>query len=253
MPGKRISLTILMMSGLVATGAMAQEEDQDAAESYLYATYMKCSLNGQDRVDELVAKHQDPIYAQAVKDGEITSAFWIGHHTGGKWRRIRAFSAPSLGALLDAQDAIGDRIDATSKKAQQEIGAICSSHDDYIWKAEAGSSGENPGPASFSVYYVCNESKEERADEIMKKDFAPIFDRYVAEGKLGSWGWLSHWVGGKYRRLQIMSGPDHKSLLNTRNELLEEIYGEDSKAGEEFTEICGSHADYMWDIKSAAP
>jgi hypothetical protein len=75
----------------------------------------------------------------------------------------------------------------------------------------------------------------------------------VKAGKLTSWGWQSHWVGGKYRRLQTMTGSDHKSLLKARGELIEEMYAEDSKAGEEFTDICGSHSDYMWNIQIETP
>lgn len=44
---------------------------------------------------------------------------------------------------------------------------------------------------------------------------------------------------------------DHKSLLKVRSELFEEMYAEDSAVGEEFTEICGSHSDYMWDVMGA--
>ena len=44
-----------------------------------------------------------------------------------------------------------------------------------------------------------------------------------------------------------MSASDHKALLKARGELLDEMYADENKAGEEFTEICGSHTDYMWD------
>ena len=94
---------------------------------------------------------------------------------------------------------------------------------------------------------------EELADEIFAKDFGPVFDKYVAEGKLTSWGRSSHWVGGKYRRLQTMTVANHKALLNARAELIEEMYSEDNKPGIEFNQICGSHSDYMWNIKNETP
>lgn len=62
-------------------------------------------------------------------------------------------------------------------------GKICKAHDDYIWAVEAGSFGKTRGKAGFSVYDQCDESQEERADEIFKKDFAPLFDKYVAAGR----------------------------------------------------------------------
>ena len=48
---------------------------------------------------------------------------------------------------------------------------------------------------------------------------------------------------------------DHKTQLNTRNELIATVFGaEEMEAiGEEFTDICGSHSDYMWDIQHEKP
>ena len=77
---------------------------------------------------------------------------------------------------------------------------------------------------------------------------APIFDKLVDEGKLTSWGWASHEVGGWYRKLQTMTGPDHKSVLKARAEGLAAVYAEGNKLGEELTEICGTHSDYMWNV-----
>jgi hypothetical protein len=83
--------------------------------------------------------------------------------------------------------------------------------------------------------------------------FAPIPDKFVEDGKFTGWGWNSHWVGGKYRRLQTLTGTHHKSLLAARGELIEAMYPEDSEVGMEFTSICGSHEDYMWDIVVETP
>jgi hypothetical protein len=45
-----------------------------------------------------------------------------------------------------------------------------------------------------------------------------------------------------------MTGADHKSLLNARNEAIDAIYADDNELGAEFSDICGPHVDYMWDI-----
>jgi hypothetical protein len=89
----------------------------------------------------------------------------------------------------------------------------------------------------------------------MAKNFGPIYDQAVADGKLTSWGWSQHWVGGKYRRLLTMTAADHKSLLNTRNALIEAAFDAEGmeEIGTEFTDICGSHSDYMWDIEHEKP
>ena len=46
-----------------------------------------------------------------------------------------------------------------------------------------------------------------------------------------------------------MTAPDMKSLMKARGESIEAIYEEESEAGEEFSDICGPHVDYMWDIQ----
>ena len=81
-----------------------------------------------------------------------------------------------------------------------------------------------------------------------KEHAAPILNKLVEEGKLTSWGWSAHDVGGRFRKLQTMTGSDHKSVLAARAEALEAIYADDNAAGVELTDICGAHVDYMWDI-----
>jgi hypothetical protein len=244
----------IMLAGLVALSTSAVAQEEEGPSMYTYATYFYCDVTGQERADEIVKSTNAPVYDQMVKEGKMSAWGWLAHHTGGKWRRIQYHQAPSVEALLDAQEEMGKRLDAATDGApDNEFGKICNAHDDYIWAVEAGSASKARGEAGFSVYYQCDESQEERADEIFKKDFAPLFDKYVAAGKFTSWGWQSHWVGGKYRRLQTMTATSHKALLKARGELLDEMYADDNKAGEEFTKICGSHTDYMWDIQLETP
>ncbi|MBT8055039.1 MAG: hypothetical protein HKN57_07275 [Xanthomonadales bacterium] len=243
----------IVIIGLAAVAGSALAQEEEAATSFTYATYFYCDAAGQERVDEIVKTQNAPVYDQMVKDGVITGWGWLAHHTGGKWRRIQYYQAPTVDGLLDAQAEIDKRFTALGDTGDAEFGKICRSHDDYIWEAKSGSSGEGRGEAGFSVYYGCDQSREMRADEIVAKDFAPLFDKYVAAGKFTSWGWSSHSVGGEFRRLQTMTAKDHKSLLKARNEMIDEMYAEGSKAGEEFASICGSHVDYMWDIQLETP
>jgi len=245
-------ISVLLCLVLSSFGAWAQDEDE-GTKNFTYATYFYCDVTQQERADEIVKADNAPVYDQLVKEGVITAWGWMAHHTGGKWRRVQYYQAPSVDGLLDAQAEMNKRLDAAGGDADNEFGKICNSHEDYIWEVEAGSAGDGRGEAGFSVYYTCDESKEERADEIWKKDFAPILNKYVADGKFTSWGWSSHWVGGSYRRLQTMTAKDHKSLLAARAELIESMYGNDSTVGAEFSAICGSHSDYMWDIEMETP
>jgi len=50
-----------------------------------------------------------------------------------------------------------------------------------------------------------------------------------------------------------MTAPSHKALLEARDGLIEAMYGDDNATGAEFTEICSSHSDYMWDIQIETP
>jgi hypothetical protein len=212
------TIILVVCLAAVAGTALAQEAEE-APSVFTYATYFYCDVTGEDRVDEIMKTQNAPVYDQLVKEGVISGWGWLTHHTGGKWRRIQYYQASSVAALLDAQTEMGKRLDGVDEAADKDFGKICNAHDDYIWEVESGSSGDTRGDAGFSVYYKCEESKEERADEIFAKDFGPIFDKYVADGKLTSWGWSSHWVGGAYRRLQTMTAANHKDLLKARAEL----------------------------------
>jgi hypothetical protein len=248
----RYMKTAIVIFVLACFACTVQAQEAEQPTMFTYATYFYCDVTGQDRVDEIVKKENAPVYDQMVKEGLISGWGWLAHHTGGKWRRIQYYQAPTVAALLDAQTEMEKRFQAAGDD-DMEFGKICNAHDDYIWEVESGSSGKKRGAAGFSVYYRCDESKEERADEIFAKDFGPMLDKYVADGKLASWGWSSHWVGGAFRRLQTMTASDHKTLLAARAELIDEMYAENSKAGEEFGAICGSHSDYMWDIQLETP
>ena len=100
----------------------------------------------------------------------------------------------------------------------------------------------------ISVCFSCKITDETRADKIMKENFAPVLDKLVEEGKLTSWGWQSHVVGGWFRRLHTLTAADFETLLDARTEALSTTYAEDNAAGSEFAGICGGHQDYLWGI-----
>jgi hypothetical protein len=237
---------------------MAQEEEDEGPASYIYSTYHYCTSAGQDAADEVYEKNNKPIYDKMLAEGKITAYGWLAHHTGGQWRRVGYYAAPTLEALLDAGDAFGEAAEAADPDgtAGDAFAAACPNHDDYIWgSANVGTGTAERGPAGFSVYFICDETNEARADEIMATNFAPIYDKAVADGKLTSWGWSEHWVGGKYRRLLTTTASDHKALMKARNELIEAAFDAEGmeEVGDEFTTICGSHTDYMWDIVHEKP
>lgn len=233
----------------LAGAALAQEKP---SESYIYATYFKCDVTLQERADEIVMQLDKPLWDAAIADSSVAGWGWLTHQTGGQWRRAQYFRAGSIDALLAVQKKVGDQVDAKNKKLATEFGKICNSHDDYIWRAVAGKGNERArGGASFSVYYTCDQTREGEADALVKTVFAPMYDRMVAEGALKSWGWNEHVVGAQYRRLATITAADVTALLKARAAIVAEM--EKNPLSRTFDSICGSHADYIWEIRSEVP
>ena len=127
-----------------------------------------------------------------------------------------------------------------------EFSGACPRHDDYLWQVVDGKSGDKRGKVGFSVYFMCDIMREGRADEIMAARGKPFLDKMVDDGKLESWGWQTHVIGGKVRKLQTMTAKDLPTLIAARTEAIQSMYPDDSAMGAEFAEICGTHVDYIW-------
>ena len=253
----KIIKVVAVAAGLTALtlACVAQEEEDEGPLAFTYASYFYCDNGPVSRVDELVAEDADRMDG-FVEAGTLSSWGWLAHHTGGQWDRIFYFQADTPDALLDGLEAIQDRGDDEEEDAEDEgpgFSDICPRHDVYIWSVDNGSQGEGRGEAGFSVYHTCDINREERADELVDEHIAPILNQFVEDGKLTSWGWSSHVVGGRFRKLQTMTAADVKSLLAVRGEVIDAIYAEDNEAGVEFSEICGPHVDYIWDIVHETP
>jgi hypothetical protein len=103
-----------------------------------------------------------------------------------------------------------------------------------------------PQPVGFATYYECDQTQEARADTIVTEVFASVFDRLLSEGKIVSWFWNAHQVGGKWRRLGGFYASDMTALFEARAEILQEIQQNHPDDGAEFNSICYSHDDYVW-------
>ena len=246
---KMLKGAALLQSCLFLTVSGTAQAAEEPEEVFVYGTYYVCDVTQQERADEIFDKANKPVYDAAVADGTLSGYSYYAHHTGGKWRRGVFSVAGSIDALLDAQDKVGDQIDAKNEKLSTEFSKICNKHDDYIWRSVAGNAGtSDPGKAVFSTYYVCD-SRESQADALVKQVFAPVYDKLVADGALTSWGYLEHIVGGHIRRVATMSAADMKSLMAARSQLNEALT--DNPLGDTFTQICDAHDDYMWEVKAS--
>ncbi|MCW8872414.1 hypothetical protein ACFL33_00120 [Pseudomonadota bacterium] len=244
-----LGITALALAIGAPTGLVAQEaENKD--ETYIYATYFYCNTGTEDKADELVKKNMVPIYDAAVADGTIKAWGWMSHRMGGKWRRILYRTAGSIDGLLSAEETISKRMDEAMGGADDGFDNYCSAHDDYLWQAVAGGDGSaKRGKVGISVYHVCSMADEDRIDELFKKVSQPLLEKAAKEGKLSSWGWNSHVVGGQYRRLETMTGPDYSTLMKARAEIIAGIYADGNNADAiELDKLCTSHTDYLWDI-----
>ena len=213
-----------------------QAQNSAPSTAYVYVSYFQCDPAGEARADEIIARNFKPHYDAAVEGGNLVSWSWLAHFVGGEWRRAHVIAATNMDDLLDSSGALGEIIEETTPEAGRAFTEVCSRHIDYIWESVPGVGlgsgivGGRRGGAGFSMYFTCDLSREERADELMSEVFAPAYNRQVESGGLVSWGWLKHNVGGPWRRLLTMTG-----------------------AFREFSSICNSHEDYLWDIKLETP
>lgn len=242
-----IGLSTLALA-MAAPLAVIADNHEDEDETYIYATYFNCDSSMFEALDAETEKHVAPVYDAAVKDGTLGGWGWLAHHTGGHWNRLFYHVSDSLNGLLEAQKTMAER---TKDLPDDAFSKACNNHEDYIWERVAGNAVDaDRGSVSLSVYQVCDINREQRADELVKTVFAPLYDKAIEEGKIKSWGWNSHVVGGKYRKLSTMSGDSFESVLKARGEILEALYAEgENKDAWEFSEICHSHSDYMWNIQ----
>ena len=247
-------LAIAVLLGVLFCPFAASAQDENPV---IFGTYFYCDQSRESTADVLVENVLGAIFDRHVEAGNLTAWGWLGHHSGGKWRRVHYMVAASQDGLLDTRDQVIEEFGEYSS-ASQELNAICPSHDDYIWTFEAGSepgdelAQERPA-AGYSTYFTCDISREARADTLIMEAIGPILDRHVGEGELNSWGWFSHTSGGKWRRLVVYDGADHKSVLNAVQAAITDVGAEQQAAGTEFSEICNSHTDYMWNILVARP
>lgn len=231
---------------------------QQSSLPSIYASYFECDPQRQARVDALTREAFAPLFDQRVADKQLLAWGWLAHNFGGRWNRVSYMVAPSREAVLEAQGALLEDFRARQAKAVAEFNGICPSHDDYLWSGIAASQpaqqvAQARTPAAYSIYYECAMARESRADTLVMQSLAPIWNRYVKEGGLRSWGWYGHGIGGKYRRLLVLDGPSHAAILASTDSLLAATRRERPAEGREFNEICPSHQDYLWDIQIARP
>ena len=234
--------------GLFSVTCMAQEDE--APTGHVYGTYYYCDVATQGDMDEIVAEHEAPVFDKWVEDGKLMGWGYYKHYTGGRWRRLQYHVSASVEEAVSNQSAIFNEIYADNPEAGQARAEACYGHDDYIWAADQGSGPSETAPAaSLSVYHVCTLTGQQRADEIFAEIFAPKLNELVEKGDISGWGWNQHRLGGKYRRLATIFGADHASVVAANGQVIGYANEMHSALAQEFSGICGSHTDYLWDVE----
>jgi len=253
---KRLIFAVMAAAAIISA-APVSAQDEDAPKPLFYAIYYDCDVTQQGLADEIIELAYKSSYDAAVEAGTISSWGWMAHHTGPKWRRLFYHSAPDMASLLTGLESVNGEIDESYPEMGNALGAICNSHVDYVWRhvtgSRKGSLAEDRGTAAMSVYFECEMSGEERADEIVEEVLGPIYDRYVASGELVSWGWMEHIIGGDYRRIATMTGKDYTTLLATRAAIGGELRENHPEVMNEFRTICDSHQDALWEVVFETP
>ncbi len=251
-----------LLAGLIASitcfPVAVFAQDQGAQTGFAYVTYFECNQAAEARADEIVDRIYAPHYDSALEQGDIASWSWLAHYVGGKWRRALVLTATNMDDLLDSAGALGEIIAEATPEAGRAFSEACPKHADYIWETTPGIGGvvvgQERAEAGFSVYFDCDSSREDRADELMRDVLGPIYDQQIANGGLVTWAWLKHNVGGEFRRLLSATGSDHKSIMRARTAMVAQFNrGRTKRAFTQFNEICPSHEDYMWDIQIENP
>jgi hypothetical protein len=249
-----------LLTGIVTAMAILLIPTPAAAQDggpYISGIYYQCQIPGQDRADQIVRDVIGPVYDQHVAAGRINAWGWLGHRSGGAWRRAGYFVAPTLDGLMDGREAIIEELMANHADAMNELNTICPTHDDYIWQGVSTRTAEvavqERPAAGHSTYFVCDVSRQSEADSVMNASLGPILDRHMEAGNIRSWSWWSHVLGGKYRRLLVLDGASHKANMNGLLGFIADAQAEQPAAFRRLSEICSSHQDYLWNILIAKP
>ena len=111
------------------------------------------------------------------------------------------------------------------------------------------SAAQEPPASVFAyvTYFECDAALEFRADEIVERSYRPHYDAAVEAGEILSWSWLSHFMGGEWRRVLLLTTTDTEHLLASAGALGEAVMQSTPQSGRDFTEACSAHVDYIWE------
>lgn len=105
-----------------------------------------------------------------------------------------------------------------------------------VLSGQTPGAGPQPGNTVLVAEYQCSAGDLARVDQLLKEVSAPVLDKYVAEGKLLSWGVLGAYIGGPANRTVYVWAKDPVALVQARLQYLPEIMAKPGWA--EVTRLC---------------
>lgn len=245
------SLLLLAAATLPLSGLA---DNHATPKTYVYITYLDCT-GSTSTVDHLVESTFAPMYDAAIEAGGISSWGWLTHHTGGTWDRAVYFAGENLDKLLASLDGLNNEITANQGGLARAVAQACPQHVDYIWVSAAGPDArpapEARGDAGVSIYLTCDQSRERRLDQLFTENLAPLLDAEVKSGRLVSWGWFRHYIGGTHTRLLTYTGETPASTIAAVDRTLGTFSMTRGRQMNEMHDICQLHEDYVWLIRSS--
>ena len=234
-----------------AAPTAAQEEDQ----SYIYGIYFQCAPGSVGDAVQSIRDYWTPSMAEHVEAGHLTAHGALTHSTGNDWSLVLYHVGTDVNevtAAVQSGGAYGDNPEASAA-----FDEACPTHEDYVWTTSLSSepmaeAASDRAEAAMSVYWVCDEGKEAAADLIFESVMADDWNEQVEAGLVNSWSWNQHYLGGKYRRLLAIDGPDHASLLEARENVIE-AGAEHGGLMSVFSDVCNGHQDNLYDVQISAP
>ena len=245
------SVRFIVIFCITATAATYLQAQNNPTTTSM-ATYYRCVQGDAARADTIFSQNLAPFFNAEKSAGRITSFGWLKHWSGGEWRRVFYMSSNDPDKLLDSYLGMIKMAQSPEHaKAMDEFDRICSSHDDYTWRTQAGSAAAGTAPPrsafAMTTYYVCD-AHEAEADYIVKNFMGPILNQRVKDHRIDAWIWNEHLMGGKYRRQLVVDGASPKALLQNWGSLQDELQKANADLSNRFTQICDSHSDYIWEV-----
>lgn len=230
---------------------------QEADQSFIYASYYQCDPGSVGDAVQNVRENWSPVVQDHMDAGHVTAWGALTHSTGNEWSLVLYHVGTDLDEIGAAIQSAVSRYNSENPEASAQFSDACSSHEDYVWVSDMSSGppaeqGADRAEAAMSVYWVCDEGREAVADLIFESVMAEALNEQVEAGLMNGWSWNEHYLGGKYRRLLATDGPDHASLLEARNNMIEAM-GENPGLAAAFSEVCNGHQDNLYDIEISEP